>query len=486
MKPASTTSLRAALQLALAVARQGEGEHPPVAAPARLRPYLSFAKAPTAALELCRRVVDDDEGFRRRVAAQATADQVGSLGFLWLTRPDNWEATAAELQAELERERTQTSAARRQDELARREAAAREAAQAAEYARRELATELDTLRAELADARRQLREGQAELDTVRLVADRHEAERQGLIRQLKATEAVLARRAAEQRELRAELDTVRGALDEQLARSRASAAAALAATVPAGDAEPRAAGREPSGDRRGPAEVPCVEPPVAGPATNAQLRPASNAELRSAIGAASAAAEALATALARAAGALDGPQELRAVSATRPGGSPPTVGAPTEAHRARLVQRRALRMPPGTIEDTDLAAEFLVRVPQVLFLVDGYNVAKQGWPDLELRLQRERLVDGLVNLQSRTGAQTDVVFDGVDDGSLQVRVAPARLRVEFTASDVEADDRLLELVELTPLRRPVVVVSNDRRVRDGARRRGANTLSSEQLLGLLR
>lgn len=143
-------------------------------------------------------------------------------------------------------------------------------------------------------------------------------------------------------------------------------------------------------------------------------------------------------------------------------------------------------MPPGTMEDSVRAAEHLARVPHVLFLVDGYNVAKQGWPELELRHQRDRLVDALVGLQARTGAQTDVVFDGIDDGALLARGAPGRLRIEFTASDVEADDRLLELVELTPLRRPVVVVSNDRRVRDGARQRGANTLSSEQLLALLR
>lgn len=143
-------------------------------------------------------------------------------------------------------------------------------------------------------------------------------------------------------------------------------------------------------------------------------------------------------------------------------------------------------MPAGMFEETTHAADFLVRVRQVLFLVDGYNVTKLGWPDLELRLQRERLVDCLVDLQARTGAQTDVVFDGVDDGALHGRLGPARLRVEFTSADVEADDRLLELVELTPVRRPVVVVSSDRRVRDGARHRGANTLSSHQLLALIR
>ncbi|MEZ5261296.1 MAG: NYN domain-containing protein [Acidimicrobiales bacterium] len=168
------------------------------------------------------------------------------------------------------------------------------------------------------------------------------------------------------------------------------------------------------------------------------------------------------------------------------GGRSGSAADPARRRARHTTVRRALRMPPGTFEDTAEAAEYLVRIPRVLFLVDGYNVAKAGWPELELRHQRDRLVEALVALQARTGAQTDVVFDGVDDAGLHARVGPGRLRVEFTPSHLEADDRLLELVELTPAARPVVVVSSDRRVRDGARRRGANTLRSEQLLWLLR
>jgi rRNA-processing protein FCF1 len=58
--------------------------------------------------------------------------------------------------------------------------------------------------------------------------------------------------------------------------------------------------------------------------------------------------------------------------------------------------------------------------------------------------------------------------------------------VRFTPSDIEADDALLEMVDRYPHGRPVIVASNDRRVRDGARRRGANVLSAEQLLAVAR
>jgi rRNA-processing protein FCF1 len=59
------------------------------------------------------------------------------------------------------------------------------------------------------------------------------------------------------------------------------------------------------------------------------------------------------------------------------------------------------------------------------------------------------------------------------------------VRVRWSPPGIEADDVLLELVETLPVHRPVVVVTNDRRVRTGARVRGANVLSSDQLLVLL-
>ena len=121
-----------------------------------------------------------------------------------------------------------------------------------------------------------------------------------------------------------------------------------------------------------------------------------------------------------------------------------------------------------------------------MLLVDGYNVAKSGWPRLDLRLQRERLVDALGNLQASTGARSEVVFDGVDDVEPWGRATPAWVRVEFTPSGTEADDRLLELLGHLPVTSPAVVVSDDRRVRDGARARGGNVLRVEQLLALLR
>ena len=86
-----------------------------------------------------------------------------------------------------------------------------------------------------------------------------------------------------------------------------------------------------------------------------------------------------------------------------------------------------------------------------------------------------------------TGIGIEVVFDGAATDATPAAL-PARtgINVRFTAPEVEADDELLAMIARYPIARPVVVASTDRRVRDGARRRGANVVSAHQLLAVAR
>jgi rRNA-processing protein FCF1 len=59
------------------------------------------------------------------------------------------------------------------------------------------------------------------------------------------------------------------------------------------------------------------------------------------------------------------------------------------------------------------------------------------------------------------------------------------MRVQFTASEVEADEMIVDLVKSLPVHRPVVVATNDRRVREAVGEHGANVISVEQLLSVL-
>jgi predicted RNA-binding protein with PIN domain len=110
-----------------------------------------------------------------------------------------------------------------------------------------------------------------------------------------------------------------------------------------------------------------------------------------------------------------------------------------------------------------------------------------AWPQLPVPEIRHRLVDALGELAARTGAEVHVVFDGADGVDVLPGSGSGRsgVRVRFSPPDVEADDVIIGLARGLPADRPVVVATNDRRVRDQVRRLGARTLSSDQFLGVL-
>ena len=68
-------------------------------------------------------------------------------------------------------------------------------------------------------------------------------------------------------------------------------------------------------------------------------------------------------------------------------------------------------------------------------LVDGYNVAKLGWPDEDLAGQRSRCIALAETVARRLGSDIMVVFDGADvvgahaDKRRTVRVQLLRSRV---------------------------------------------------------
>ena len=203
-------------------------------------------------------------------------------------------------------------------------------------------------------------------------------------------------------------------------------------------------------------------------------------EVRSSVDAIDAGLEAIG----RVAGHLPGPS-------VRPhgGGSEP---GPSSAGRAGpavvpVPGRVAELLPPATFDDSPEAAEHLVRVPGMLILVDGYNVTLSAWADQPIREQRQRLVDASAELAARSGAEVVIVFDGAEStADLPAATQRRRVRWMFSPADVEADDVLLGLVTDVDIARPVTVASNDRRVLEGARRLGANVISTGQLLGVLR
>lgn len=92
-------SLSAACQLAFSVAREGVEATPPVDPPTPMRSFLYVAQLPKRAMTVAQRVIDEDPEFRVKVAQVANAESVGEIGYLWLTRPENWETQIEALEA---------------------------------------------------------------------------------------------------------------------------------------------------------------------------------------------------------------------------------------------------------------------------------------------------------------------------------------------------------------------------------------------------
>jgi predicted RNA-binding protein with PIN domain len=441
--------LKPALEAVMKVAREGEAAEPTEPAPAQLRRYLRFARLPAPALDIARRVVEEDDAFRERVASQLTEDAVGEAGWLWLTRPDGWEARLDELRKTQQEQDHALHEERAERESQRRLAGAEDRARRAEVAL--TARTQEVVQAVEALAREQSLRGQTEAELARVVGtiDELTQQRNAAVRRMKEVEAELAQRSADLRHARHEL------------RMR--------------DAETEA-----EQQRAAPSPLPVTIAPVT-PAPSPSVVPPADGRLAALVADAARAAELLS-------GALAAASELLAPAVDEPEPEPAPEPAPASAARLSVVSstRQPLTLPPGVADDSVEAVEHLVRAPGAVLLVDGYNISQAAWYQDPIARQRARLVDALSELHARTGVEVEVVFDGADVDRIGDRPVRPAVRVRFSAPGVEADDVVLDLVDAAPPRRPVIVASSDHRVRDGARRRGANVIGARQLLGALR
>ena len=194
-----------------------------------------------------------------------------------------------------------------------------------------------------------------------------------------------------------------------------------------------------------------------------EAAPVHDVEIAAAVEAARALSDQLASLLA------DKPAEIRAE-------------VPTDDSE-RSTQRKALSLPGGVIASSAEAASFLARSDAPM-LIDGYNVAKLGWPHLDLESQRNAMLDGVENLVRRYGTDITVIFDGAS--IVGAHTGRRRLtRVVFSPEGVTADDVIRDEVRRIPASHSVVVVTNDAEIVRDVRADGSNVLPSNALLAVL-
>jgi predicted RNA-binding protein with PIN domain len=147
--------------------------------------------------------------------------------------------------------------------------------------------------------------------------------------------------------------------------------------------------------------------------------------------------------------------------------APLAAWAPAESQRSMTEGAPATREHPR-IED------YLVA-----YLVDGNNVMGQrvGWHKDKVGARR-RLVDELSRYARSEGVPVEVVFDGAPDDHIPEGSTAMGVRVHYAARGSDADTRIKHLVERSPERHSLVVVTSDRELADHVRRLGARVIRS--------
>jgi predicted RNA-binding protein with PIN domain len=173
-----------------------------------------------------------------------------------------------------------------------------------------------------------------------------------------------------------------------------------------------------------------------------------------------------------------------ALSALTPHGDV-TEPEPGRPPRLARVRRSPIRLPGGVLAGSVEAAEFLLRTKGAKILIDGYNVAKLGWPSLDLDHQREQCTKAAENLAKRWNLAIAVVFDGAEIEGAHTPTR-RRVRVAYSPAGVSADDVLRAEVAAIDVIQRVIVVTNDRAIISDVAAAGANTVSSDDFLVLLR
>jgi predicted RNA-binding protein with PIN domain len=125
------------------------------------------------------------------------------------------------------------------------------------------------------------------------------------------------------------------------------------------------------------------------------------------------------------------------------------------------------------------------------YLIDGYNLIhalgmiRRDLPPGGLEESRRRLMAFLAQALGPDASVT-IVFDAQHaPGNLPRTQTREGLHVEFAPAGQSADDRIETLIEEAANPPTLVVISNDMRLQDAARQRGARTWSHEDLLDFL-
>ena len=400
--------LRPALESALEVIRAQAGESSFPTVPPSLRPLIRFAKLPARSVGIVRSALEEHPDLRQAVAGHLDERRLGRSRWLWFGRPDGW---VDELRAVLE------------------DLAADRASTTADRERRALHVEVVELRARLSAMT-------------------------GSVAELEAEAAVRERSVVR---LEEQIAVLHGQLEEASAQARHALDERGRAVRELKDTERRLAERL-ARDRRERSEAAARED-AAGPDASATAGALSPDQM-------SPEARLAAIRVLHAVG--DQLDELHGLLA--PAGEVVVRGSGDRGSASTAP--RWVTLPRGLTDDSADGLRWRLSQPDVLLLIDGYNVTMRRWPDLDASAQRAALERELVALARTVPAAVHVVFDGDVVAHDPARRVGSEIRVSFSPAGVDADDVIIEATRRYSTESSVLAVSDDRRVQRGVRRAG--------------
>jgi predicted RNA-binding protein with PIN domain len=129
---------------------------------------------------------------------------------------------------------------------------------------------------------------------------------------------------------------------------------------------------------------------------------------------------------------------------------------------------------------------------QHAYLIDGYNLIhalgmiQRNMPPGGLEASRRRLLEFLTAAFTGSNADVTIVFDAQGPQATGKRVQEhAGLHIRFAPRTQSADDLIEDLIEQSAQPDRLTVISNDMRLQNAARQRGARAWSHEDLLDSL-
>ncbi len=373
-----------------------------------------------------------EAAFEVIAAADARHDLPLLASALWAAEPEGAEFALGIVVAREEQERKTRAQAEELRAQHREIAMLEEGQRRAEVARGEAESEAARLATELQKERRSRRtreeEAIAEAQAARREIEQMIAELEAARSEVKEERARTAREAKRSHELEAELQRV---------RAEALEARALADTAP-------------------------------------QLDDRDVRQLGEAATAARRVAETLSALELRARNAAPAPRRMA------------ESGVESVSRRGAPIGRAVPVIPGGLAADSSAGIEAMLRTPEVVLVIDGYNVTKRAWPDASASDQRERLAVAVTALHRRLECRVEIVFDGDGSGVVRPELRRGGVRVLFSDAGEEADELVVRLVSQLPKRVPVVVASSDAWVRANAEAEGAVVIGADALLRAIR